>query len=167
MCGGLKKNGPHRLICVCLHVRHGVVSMGIRGWPVGGSWHFLPFHWRLNSDCMASMTDKKLYPLSNPVSSIAFSKNYIYLFIYVHTFIFFFKLHLGWRDGSGVKGTGCTSRGPGFCSQHLHSSLQLTDSSSRGSDAQCGNQILIWYIYIYVSKHIYIETFFKLKKNQP
>ena len=31
----------------------------------------------------------------------------------------------GWRDGSAVKGTGCSSRGPGFKSHHLHGHLQL------------------------------------------
>jgi hypothetical protein len=31
----------------------------------------------------------------------------------------------GWRDGSGVKSTGCSSRGLGFNSQHPHGSLQL------------------------------------------
>ena len=32
----------------------------------------------------------------------------------------------GWRDDSAVKSTGCSSRGPGFNSQHLHGSSQLS-----------------------------------------
>jgi hypothetical protein len=32
----------------------------------------------------------------------------------------------GWRDGSVVKSTGCSSRGPRFNSQHLHGSSQLS-----------------------------------------
>ena len=35
------------------------------------------------------------------------------------------KVASGWRDGSVVKSTGCSSRGPGFSSQHPHGSLQL------------------------------------------
>jgi hypothetical protein len=31
-----------------------------------------------------------------------------------------------WRDGSVVKSPDCSSRRPGFNSQHLHSSLQLS-----------------------------------------
>ena len=42
----------------------------------------------------------------------------------------------GWRDGSAAKSTGCSSRGPGFNSQHPHGSLQLSGTPvPRGSDA--------------------------------
>lgn len=35
--------------------------------------------------------------------------------------------HLGTEEtGSGVKNTGCSSRGPGSDSQHLHGSLQVS-----------------------------------------
>jgi hypothetical protein len=30
----------------------------------------------------------------------------------------------GWRDGSAVESTGCSSRAPAFISQHLHSNFQ-------------------------------------------
>jgi hypothetical protein len=43
----------------------------------------------------------------------------------------------GWRDGSAVKSTDCSSRGPRFNSQHPHGSLQ---PSIIGSDA------LFWYL---------------------
>jgi hypothetical protein len=39
---------------------------------------------------------------------------------------------LDWRDGSAVKSTDCSSRGPEFNSQHLHGGSQ---SSVTGSDA--------------------------------
>ena len=39
----------------------------------------------------------------------------------------------GWRDGSAGKSTGCSSRGPGFNSQHAHGSSQL--SVTPGSNA--------------------------------
>ena len=32
---------------------------------------------------------------------------------------------LGWRDGSVVKSTGCSCRGPGFASQHPHGGSEL------------------------------------------
>jgi len=38
----------------------------------------------------------------------------------------------GWRDGSAVKSTDCSSRGPEFNSQQPHGGLQ---SSEMGSDA--------------------------------
>jgi hypothetical protein len=34
----------------------------------------------------------------------------------------------GWRDGSAVKNTGCSSRGPRFNSQHPHGGSQLCDT---------------------------------------
>jgi hypothetical protein len=36
------------------------------------------------------------------------------------------KKSRGWRDSSVVKSTGCSSRGPGFSSQHPHGSLTQT-----------------------------------------
>ena len=36
----------------------------------------------------------------------------------------FQNLRLGWRDGSVVTSTGCSSRGPGFSSQQPHGSSQ-------------------------------------------
>lgn len=33
---------------------------------------------------------------------------------------------MGWRDGSIVKGTDCSSRGPGINSQHPFGGLQLS-----------------------------------------
>jgi hypothetical protein len=40
--------------------------------------------------------------------------------------------NFSWRDGSAVKGTGCSSRGPEFNSQQPHGGSQ---SSVMGSDA--------------------------------
>jgi hypothetical protein len=40
--------------------------------------------------------------------------------------------NLGWRDGTGVKSTDCSSRGPGFNSQQPHGGSQ---ASVMGSDA--------------------------------
>jgi hypothetical protein len=34
----------------------------------------------------------------------------------------------GWRDGSAVKSTGCSSTDPEFNSQHPHGSLQLSET---------------------------------------
>jgi hypothetical protein len=44
------------------------------------------------------------------------------------------KLDQGWRDGSAVKSTGCSSRGSEFNSQQPHGSSLL---SIMGSDALC------------------------------
>ena len=44
---------------------------------------------------------------------------------------------VGWRDGSAVKSTDCSSRDPEFNSQQLHGGSQ---SSIMGSDA------LFWYV---------------------
>ncbi|CAO2590642.1 hypothetical protein LEMLEM_LOCUS5939, partial [Lemmus lemmus] len=38
----------------------------------------------------------------------------------------------GWRDGSVVKSTDCSSRGPGFNSQHPHGSSQLSEDPVPG-----------------------------------
>ena len=38
----------------------------------------------------------------------------------------------GWRDGSVVKSTGCSSRGPQFNSQHPHGSSQLSVTPASG-----------------------------------
>lgn len=39
----------------------------------------------------------------------------------------------GWRDGSAVKNTGCSSKDPGFNSRHPHPLMPVYDSSSRAS----------------------------------
>ena len=41
----------------------------------------------------------------------------------------------GWRDGSVVKSTGCSSRGLRFCSQHPYGGSHVFNSCSRGSTA--------------------------------
>ena len=38
----------------------------------------------------------------------------------------------GWRNGSAVKSTDCSSRGPGFNSQHKHVSSQLSENPVTG-----------------------------------
>jgi hypothetical protein len=53
----------------------------------------------------------------------------VYIYIYIHTV-------RGWRDGSSVKSTGCSSRDPGFDLQHLHGGLQLSLPSVLGDLTQ-------------------------------
>jgi hypothetical protein len=60
---------------------------------------------------------------------------------------------LGWRDGSAVKSTDCSSRGPEFNSQQLHGGSQ---PSIRESDP------LFWHPVVYAAEHSYN----KLKKKK-
>ena len=70
---------------------------------------------------------------------------YVYVYIYIHTHIYVcLSIHTyihkqtnkqtcrGWRDGSAVKSTSCSSRRPGFNSQHLHGSSHLSIKSVPG-----------------------------------
>jgi hypothetical protein len=41
---------------------------------------------------------------------------------------------VGWRDGPVINSTGCSSKGPGFNSQHHMAAHTVCNSSSRGSD---------------------------------
>jgi hypothetical protein len=63
---------------------------------------------------------------------------------------------LGWRDGSVVKSTDCSSRGPEFNSQQPHGGSQ---SSVMGSDA------LFWLCEDSYSVLIYIIKKKKVKKK--
>jgi hypothetical protein len=61
----------------------------------------------------------------------AFPVNVFQLF-WIYMKFFIIKDWRSWRDGSAVKSTDCSSRGPEFSSQEPHSGSQL---SVMGSDA--------------------------------
>ena len=71
----------------------------------------------------------------------------------------------GWRDGSALKSTGCSSRRPGFNTQHPHSSSQLSVTPAPGdptpSDVFRHPQVITHVIYA----GIYTLTY-KLKLNK-
>jgi hypothetical protein len=52
-----------------------------------------------------------------------------FVVIAVIVFVFVFR---DWSDGSAVKSTGCSSRGPEFNSQKLHGGSQLSVTGSDG-----------------------------------
>ena len=57
-----------------------------------------------------------------------------------HLFLFFLRFtFLDWRDGSLVKSTDCSSRGPKFSSQHPHGSSQLTVPYNCHSSSRAGH----------------------------
>ena len=80
----------------------------------------------------------------------------------------------GDRDGSVVKSTGCSSRGPGFDSQHLYGTSeqpvtpilgdQTLDSTKYTNDTQIKMQVEYLYTYIKNKVNTLVE---KLAKQCP
>lgn len=118
------------------------------------------------------------YSLPRDVTCLSLPRNFSKIWGFFQNFLFILKygwvpiikiFKCGWRDGLVVKDTGCSSRGPGYSSQHWYSDSQSPVTPGPGNlipSSEFHNQHAhMWYTGIYAGKMFLCVKYINLSKR--